>query len=432
MNTIGEFANFRPNLRGIAGVRKNSAVGAGRQRTLSALRQSPVTSVRYSEIYTSLSVPHTGGNQVTKIGLMLAATLALLTMLTQPEPHAAGKLQRRLYVASPGVRDYTEYGGVGVLVFDIGAGHRWVKRIPTPQIQNGSTVENVKGICASAKTARLYVSTIQRLLCLDLLTDKVLWNRSYEGGCDRMSISPDGKTIYLPTLEKDDWHVVDAGSGDVIATISPKSGAHNTVYGPDGKEVYLAGLRSPFLSVADTRTHTITRTVGPFSAPVRPLTVNGGQTLCFVNVNELLGFEIGDLRTGKKLHRVEVQGCRQGSVKRHGCPSHGIGLTPDEKELWLSDAANQRVHVFDATVMPPKQVTSIKLREQPGWVTFSIDGQHAYPSTGEVIDTKTKRIIAALADEAGRPVHSEKLLEIDFRDGKPARTGDQFGIGGNR
>jgi len=24
-----------------------------------------------------------------------------------------------------------------------------------------------------------------------------------------MSITPDGKKIYLPTLEKDDWHVVD-------------------------------------------------------------------------------------------------------------------------------------------------------------------------------------------------------------------------------
>ena len=30
-------------------------------------------------------------------------------------------------------------------------------------------------------------------------------------------------------------------------------------------------------------------------------------------------------------------------MKRHGCPSHGIGLTPDEKELWLADGA-QRAH----------------------------------------------------------------------------------------
>ena len=55
-----------------------------------------------------------------------------------------------------------------------------------------------------------------------------------------------------------------------------------------------------------------------------------------------------------------------GPVKRHGCPSHGIGLTPDEKELWVADAANQRVHIFDATVMPPRQVASITLRDEPG------------------------------------------------------------------
>jgi hypothetical protein len=34
--------------------------------------------------------------------------------------------------------------------------------------------------------------------------------------------------------------------------------------------------------------------------------------------------------------------------------------------------------------------------------------------------------------ETGRPVHSEKLLEIDFEDGRPVRTGNQFGIGGKR
>ena len=67
-------------------------------------------------------------------------------------------------------------------------------------------------------------------------------------------------------------------------------------------------------------------------------------------------------------------------------------MTPDEKEVWVVDAANQRVHVFDNTVMPLRQGPSIALREQPGWVTFTLDGRHALLSTGEVIDVKTKRI----------------------------------------
>jgi hypothetical protein len=148
-----------------------------------------------------------------------------------------------------------------------------------------------------------------------------------------------------------------------------------------------------------------------------------------VNVNGLLGFEIGDVVAGTMLHRVEVPGYRPGPVKRHGCPSHGVGLTPDEKEVWVVDGANQRVHVFDATVMPPAYRTSIEVLDQPGWVTFSLDGTYAYPSTGEVIATKTKKIVAHLKDEEGRQVQSEKLLEIDFAGAVPIRAGDQFGVG---
>ena len=48
----------------------------------------------------------------------------------------------------------------------------------------------------------------------------------------------------------------------------------------------------------------------------------------------------------------------------------------------MVDAFNERVHVFDATAMPPKYAASVKLREQPGWVTFGLDGKYAYPSTG--------------------------------------------------
>ena len=204
------------------------------------------------------------------------------------------------------------------------------------------------------------------------------------------------------------------------------------MYGRDGKSVYLAGLRSPILTVADTATHKAARGVGPFSAAIRPFTVNGAQTRCFVNVNGLLGFEVGDIHGGKMLHRVEVEGFKQGPVKRHGCPSHGIGLTPDESEIWVVDAFNHRVHIFDAKTTPPKQLQSLELRDEPGWITFTIQGDYAYPSTGEVIDVKTKKIVGILKDENGKPIQSEKMVEVDFKDAEgkiPAAAGDQFGIG---
>jgi DNA-binding beta-propeller fold protein YncE len=361
-----------------------------------------------------------------------AQCLLLFVTCLAPIETAAAKERHFIYLASPGIRNYVQYGGVGVLVFDMDNGHKFVKRIPTWNVPAGQAAENVKGIAASGKTGKLYVSTPNRIIAIDLVTEKPVWEKSYEGGVDRLAISPDGKILYAPSFEGPHWNVINAATGDVMAKLEPKSGAHNTIYSPSGARVYMAGLHSPVLSIADTSTHTIIKTVGPFANFIRPFTVNGSETLCFVNVNGLLGFEVGDLRTGKVLHRVEIQGFEQGPVKMHGCPSHGIGMTPDEKELWVTDGHNSTMHIFDATVMPPKQMTSIKVSDQPGWVTFSIDGKYAYPSTGEVIDAHKKKILTTLKDEEGRNVHSEKLVEVVFENDKPVRTGDQFGIGGKR
>ncbi|HXG62447.1 MAG TPA: hypothetical protein VNO22_13815 [Planctomycetota bacterium] len=341
--------------------------------------------------------------------------------------------KRYLYVAVPGIRNYLEWGGAGILVYDIDAGHRLVKRIPANYMDDqdppGKKPENVKGIAAAARAGRLYVSTITRLACLDLRTEKLLWVRRLPDGCDRMALSPDEKILYVPTFEKDHWNVVDAATGELLARVLTRSGAHNTVFGSDGKHVYLGGLRSPLLFVADAVDHRIVREVGPFGGSVRPFTVNAAQTRAYVCVNGLLGFEIGDLAGGKVLHRVEVPGYRKGPVQRHGCPSHGVGLTPDEKEVWVVDAANRSVHVFDNTVEPPRYLESVKLFEEPGWVTFSLDGRWAYPSTLEVIDVRTRRIVGRMDDEEGRPVMSEKVVEIHFAGGVPVRAGDQFGVG---
>jgi hypothetical protein len=82
--------------------------------------------------------------------------------------------------------------------------------------------------------------------------------------------------------------------------------------------------------------------------------------------------------------------------------------------------------------MPPRFKTSVQVRDEPGWITFGIDGTLAYPSTGDVIDVKTKKIVATLQDETGAKAESEKMLAIDFAGGKPVVAGDQFGKGKKR
>ncbi len=333
-----------------------------------------------------------------------------------------------LYVATPGIRNYLGYGGHGLLVFDIDNHHKFVKRISTIGLKEDGSPSNVKGIAVSVPLNSVFISTLQSMQRIDLGTEKVIWEVSYEGGCDRMSISPDGMSMYLPSLEKDFWNVVECKTGKVIAKIKVHSRAHNTIYGPSGNRAYMADIASPFLHVADTRTHTVVQKVGPFSAGIRPFTINSDESLVFVTVNDLLGFEVGDLKTGEKIASVQVLGWDKGPVRRHGNPSHGIGLTPDEKELWVCDGHNMRLHVFDGKA-PYQQLTTIALDDMPGWVTFSMDGQYAYPSSGEVILAKTRKVISILHDENYNTVSSEKMVEIYMKDGKVIRAGDQFGLG---
>ena len=179
--------------------------------------------------------------------------LAILMLIIQPGrgvganlPGPAASHERRLYVAVPGIRNYLDYGGHGLLVYDIDHGHRLIKRIPTAGLDAKGVPNNVKGICASALTKRVYISTIQQLMCLDLVSEKLLWERQYEGGCDRMSITPDGRLIYVPSFEGAFWNVVRGEDGEIVAKLVTNSASHNTIIGAERRRGLSRG--APFAS----------------------------------------------------------------------------------------------------------------------------------------------------------------------------------------
>ena len=289
------------------------------------------------------------------------------------------------------------------------------------------------GISKFALSGLLYVSTTRRLAAFDLKSDLLVWQKGYDADCcDRMAVSPDGKTLYVPSFGTPWWYVVDARTGDVITKVKKDGEAHNTIYSPSGERVYLESLKSPTLAVVDPKTNTILREVGPFSKQIRPFTINGKETIAYVNVNDLLGVGVGDLTTGKVLYEVSVPGFTKGKPRGHGTISHGVALTHDETEVWVADGPNKHAHIFDATTMPPTYKESFALRDEVTWFTCSIDGTLIYPSSGEVVDIKSRRILAALSDEKGRPVETEKLIEVDFDGERPVKVGDQFCFGEKR
>jgi DNA-binding beta-propeller fold protein YncE len=353
------------------------------------------------------------------VGLVLIGTMGLA-------PLPAPQDRRYLYVALPGSDDADPDRSVRILVFDIADAHRFVKRIPLWPAGRGEEAEVVRGSVASARAGRLYISTTKRLAAIDLTTDKIVWENSYEGHCcDRMAVSPDGQTIYAPAFGSAKWYVIHAATGELRAAIRVTGWPRDTMYSRDGKHAYLGAWESPMLSVSDTTSHQVVRAVGPFGAALCPFTVNARGTLAFANVDGLVGFEVGDLQSGLILDRVAAEGYDKDAAAKYECPSHGIAFTPDERELWVADGVRNRLHVFDAGVYPPVALASIELPAQPRWIAFSLDGRYAYSSTGDVVGAVTRKIVGALENPAGAKVTSENLLEIDFVDGRPMRAAER-------
>ena len=105
-------------------------------------------------------------------------------------------------------------------MFDIDNEHKFVKRIPTWSVA-GQQPEQVRGVAANAQARRLFISTVQRLAAFDLITEKIVWEKTYDGHCcDRIALSPDGTTIYAPSFGSPKWYVIDAADGALLSTIA--------------------------------------------------------------------------------------------------------------------------------------------------------------------------------------------------------------------
>lgn len=354
----------------------------------------------------------------------------------------SGRSPAELTARAAGTKHFEYVISAGaVYVYSIDRGNRLVQTISLPQI--GSSLH---GVVASPRTGRLYISYgVQgppggSLLAYDLLRGRVLWRRAYRFGIDSMAISPDGRWIYMPAGEATTsgaWRIIAASDGEPTGrVIEGPAGAHNTILGPGGRFLYLGGVDYPYLEVASTATRRIVRKLGPLNPRgVRPFTINGSQTLAFTTARSFLGFQVSSIRTGKVLYTVPVPGFSFDPATFGRTPDHGISLSPDERELYLIDTPNGYVHVFDVAGLPsaaPRLVASIKLRHAPpndGWLQHSRNGRYVYVGrSGDVIDTRTRRIVDYLA-----PLQATAdFLEIDWRHGRVVATTNRYGVGYRR
>lgn len=351
---------------------------------------------------------------------------SLVALAAVASLHAAdsGITKRYLYMSTPDGAQQEGASGAGILVFDIDAGHQFVRRIDIPSFKEG-----LRGFTPSAGQHCAYFSTTSRRLgCVDLETDKVLWERTYPAGCDRSAVSGDGKKIYVPTgwwyaAPDSGFLVVDAADGRLLRRIPAGVQAHNSLVSLDGRWLFLGTETMLTMFNADNEQVVLqVKDVG--ESGVFPYTIDSRNRYAYVCLGKTVGFDVVDLRAGKVPYRVLAG---DEPIKHR---THGAGLTPDESELWISDQQGKKLFIFDATQMPPKPKGHVSLMwEGHGWICFSLDGQYAWCHTPDVYDARTKQRVALLKDQDGQLFASSKFFEVQFRDGKVVRVGHEFGLG---
>jgi hypothetical protein len=357
-----------------------------------------------------------------------SAPLLVAYFITSNQTSDASPTSRYLYAVN---QLFKSRGHISV--YDIAAGHRLIKTIHTL-----ADVEDVKGLAVSTITGKLYVtyrnnSGIGMIYCVNVYNDTILWNRAIHPGVDRLSINPNGELLYVPTWEggsSNYINVLDANTGDTIRRVYFSNRSHDTQYplsGPIFQETKASDGSGKYLYLIDPSTYAVT-SIGPYSGVLGPYAVNSTSTYAVNNVATVWGMQVANLKTGQII-TATIPDHPPGHVEL----LHGIGWTPDEREVWESSTrTDPYIYIWDMlNPMAPALSRSLTLKSSQGahWLTFDIRGDYAYVAPNKNSDDDTEIFDTHSNTSIGTIASSEDLLEIDFANGKISQVGDQFGIG---
>jgi len=245
------------------------------------------------------------------------------------------------------------------------------------------------GAAASPDGSRLYFSSEaeQTLHVVDGATLQQTKKIPLSGRPNNISISPDGRRVYVGIVSSPGAvDVIDTASLERVKSIPTRGGIHNVYVTPDGKYLVAGSIAGKLMTVIDQKTDEPVWTL--FNEGVRPMAfetnADGSTKRIFVQLSDFHGFAIVDFAQRKETGRIELPNDIPADKVDKGpfnaSPSHGIGVAPDGKTLWVTSRPNARVYTYslpDLKLLP----NPVDLGGRPDWVTFTPDSKLLYIAT---------------------------------------------------
>jgi YVTN family beta-propeller protein len=313
--------------------------------------------------------------------------------------------------AAPKVRIYvTNSAGNTVDVID---------PVTNKQVQTIYGIELPHGVVFSPDGSRVYISNESEsvLDVVDGNTGRIIEKVPLGGHPNNLTITKDGKRVLVGIRESTGWlEVFDAATLKKTKSIPVAGPVHNVYVTPDGKYAVAGSIDTKNLTVVDLQTDQAVWNLSMGSG-VRPMAFeanpDGSTKRIFVQLSGFNGFAVVDFAKHVEEQRIKLPDQPGGygiAEGRTGTPSHGIGVTPDGKSLWIASTTANALfqyelpslkllgHVELPRVYPQGQKPSGSV---PEWITFTPDGTMLYVSNSgdrsvSAVDTQKRQLVAII------------------------------------
>jgi YVTN family beta-propeller protein len=284
-------------------------------------------------------------------------------------------------------------------------------------VQEIKDVVGAHGIAFSPDAARIYVSNEETssLDVYDRKTGRLIKKVALSDHPNNISVTRNGDRIVVAIARgKGGLDIVDATTLTLKKTVSTNGGRlHNVYVTPDNKYVVGGSIPSHTFYVFDLDKEQLAWAM-PMDLGVRCMAIetnpDGSTKRVFVQLSALNGFSAIDFAEQKEAARVTLPGVPQefdAGGYRDNEPSHGIGIAPGNKTLWVTSIPNNAAYAYSLADLkligkvdlPSEKVSghAAPLSAVANWVTFTPDGKEMFVSNSgmrsvSVLDTTAMKV----------------------------------------
>ena len=265
-------------------------------------------------------------------------------------------------------------------------------------VQDIKVGAQVHGICAPADGSRFFttIESEHNLKVVGTKSGKILSVIPLTGRPNQCAATPDGRYVGVPIRDGNSVDIVDTELKKVVKVLPVKI-PHNCYNTGTNHDMYVSSMGGDEIDRIDLGTMTYSENI-PVGGVPRPYAVLTDEKTLYVALSDFHGFAIASIPQGKIIERVDLPPAPPSQCPLEpNTPTHGLDLSPDNTQLWVTSLADDLVYVYDTRTK--KLLGKVATGKCPNWIAMSPDGKYCCVSNSgsddcSIIDTRTQKEVA--------------------------------------